>query len=114
MAEDPPTDVVAHAVLATARNDWAAMAIAAGLASDIDKPGARVGQRIELEARRRNLAEQSTAGKPPARSLLGTLMAHLVGRVLPRVSTDSARPSGSSGAMASPQDSGSVRHTTPN
>lgn len=50
MAEDPPTDVVAHAVLATARNDWAAMAIAAGLASGIDELGARVGQRLELDA----------------------------------------------------------------
>jgi hypothetical protein len=113
MAEDPPTDVVAHAVLATARNDWAAMAIAAGLASGIDELGARVGQRLELEARQRNLTEQSAANKPAARSLLGTLMAHLVGRGIPRVSTDSVRPSGSSGATASPPGSGSVRHTTP-
>ncbi len=113
MAEDPPTDVVAHAVLTTARNDWAAMAIAAGLASGIDELGARVGQRLELEARQRNLTEQSAANKPAARSLLGTLMAHLVGRGIPRVSTDSVRPSGSSGATASPPGSGSVRHTTP-
>ena len=79
MAEDPPTDVVAHAVLATARNDWAAMAIAAGLASGIDEPGARVGQRLELEARRRNLTEQSTANKSLARSLLGKVQAALIG-----------------------------------
>lgn len=114
MAEDPPTDVIAHAVLATARNDWAVMAIAAGLASGIDDLGARVGQLLELEARRRNLTEQSAANKSLARSLLGTLMAHLVGRVLPKASTDSARPSGSAEASASPQGSGSVRHTTPN
>ncbi|MDO9495412.1 MAG: hypothetical protein Q7J48_06900 [Nocardioides sp.] len=114
LAEDPRTDVVAHAVLATARNDWAAMAIAAGLASGIDEPGARVGQRLELEARQRNLTEQSTANKPAARSLLGTLTAHLVKRVPPKGSTDSTRPSGSAEATASPQNSGSVRHTTPN
>lgn len=52
-AEHPPTEEVARAVRATARNDWAAMALAAGLASAFDEPAVRVGHCLELEARRR-------------------------------------------------------------
>ena len=53
LADHPPNAEVAHAVRATARNDWAAMALAAGLASAFDEPAVRVGHRLELEARRR-------------------------------------------------------------
>jgi hypothetical protein len=79
LAENPPTEVVAHAVRMTARNDWAAMAIAAGLASGHDEPSIRVGQRLELEARHRDLLEHSTAQEPHPQTLLGKLKATLIG-----------------------------------
>lgn len=60
-AEKPPSDIVAHAVRTTAHNDWAAMAVAAGLASNRGESAARVGQRLELEARHRDRVERSTA-----------------------------------------------------
>lgn len=52
--EHPPNATIAHAVRTTARNDWAAMAVAAGLASGFDEPAIRLGHRLELEARRRD------------------------------------------------------------
>jgi hypothetical protein len=73
LAENPPTEEVAHAVHMTARNDWAVMALAAGLASGYDEPAIRVGHRLELQARRRNLLEHSTAREPHPRTLLGKL-----------------------------------------
>lgn len=73
LAENPPTDEVAHAVGTTARNDWAAMALAAGLASGNDAPAVRVGHRLELEARRRNVVEHSTPREPHPQTLLGKL-----------------------------------------
>lgn len=73
LAENPPTEGVAHAVRTTERNDWATMAIAAGLASDFDEPAVRVGHRLELEARRRNLEEHSTGRKPQPRNMLSKL-----------------------------------------
>ncbi|MDP3891421.1 hypothetical protein [Nocardioides sp.] len=79
LAENPPTEGVANAVRTTARNDWAAMAIAAGLASGFDEPAARVGHRLELEARRRNLVEHSTARMPRPRTVLGKVKAMLTG-----------------------------------
>ncbi len=80
LAENPPTERVAHAVRATARNDWTAMAIAAGLASGIDQPAARVGHRLELEARRRtNLIERTTGREPRPRSVLGKFKTMLIG-----------------------------------
>lgn len=72
-AENPPTEKVARAVQATARNDWVNMAIAAGLASGFDEPAARLGHRLELEARHRNRVERSTAREPKPRTLLGRL-----------------------------------------
>jgi hypothetical protein len=78
LAESPPTTEVAHAVRATERNDWATMAIAAGLASGFDEPAVRTGHRLELEARRRrNLDEHSTGRKPQPRKGLGKLKAKL-------------------------------------
>jgi hypothetical protein len=64
----------------TARNDWAAMAIAAGLASGFDEPAARVGHRMELEARRRNQLERSTARDPHERGFLIRLKDAIIGR----------------------------------
>jgi hypothetical protein len=64
LAHNPPTEAVAWAVRTTARNDWAALAIAAGLASGIDEPTMRVGHRLEVEARRRNLIEHTTGPEP--------------------------------------------------
>lgn len=69
LAENPPSEAVAHAVRAAARNDWAAMAIAAGLASGFDETAVRVGHRLELEARRRNLMEHSTGREPRPRTM---------------------------------------------
>lgn len=77
LADHPPTEEVAHAVRATARNDWAAMALAAGLASAFDEPAVRVGHRLELEARRRNVVEHSTARMPRPRTVLGKVKAML-------------------------------------
>ena len=79
LADHPPTQEVAHAVRTTAHNDWAAMALAAGLASGFDEPAVRVGHRLELEARRRNLLEHSTARRPRPRTVLGKLKAMLTG-----------------------------------
>lgn len=81
LAENPTTDGVAHAVRATARNDWAAMAIAAGLASGFDEPAIRVGHRLELEARRRNNIVDGTAVRePPPRQLFSKFKTILIGR----------------------------------
>lgn len=80
LAENPPPDGVAHAVRATARNDWAAMAIAAGLASGFDEPASRVGHRLELEARRRNqLAEHTAVREPRPRNVLSKIKTILSG-----------------------------------
>jgi hypothetical protein len=79
LQRNPPTEEVAHAVRRTARNDWAVMAIAAGLASGFDEPAARVGHRLELEARRRNHVEHSTARDPQPRTLLGKFKETLKG-----------------------------------
>lgn len=80
LTENPPTDGVAHAVRTTARNDWAAMAIAAGLASGFDEPAIRVGHRLELEARRRNqLAEHTAAREQRPRTVLGKIKTILSG-----------------------------------
>jgi hypothetical protein len=79
LEQNPPTEEVAHAVHRTARNDWAVMAIAAGLASEFDEPAARVGHRLELEARRRNREEHSSARDPQPRTLLGKLKDALIG-----------------------------------
>ncbi len=62
LAAHPPTEAIAHAVRATTYNDWAAMAVAAGLASDFDRAASRVGQALELEARRRD----DLVSPPPA------------------------------------------------
>lgn len=75
LAENPPTEQVADAVRATARNDWATMALAAGLASAFDEPAIRVGHRLELEARRRELLERSTVRKPPLKEVLDKVKA---------------------------------------
>ena len=77
LQENPPTEEVAHAVRATARNDWAALAIAAGMASGIDEAAVRVGHRLELEARRRNLMEHSTGREPQSRTMLDKFKAML-------------------------------------
>jgi hypothetical protein len=80
LAENPPTEGVAQAVRTTARNDWAAMAIAAGLASDFDEPAIRVGHRLELEARRRNnLVEHTAVREPRPPTLLGKFKTILIG-----------------------------------
>lgn len=79
LADNPPTVVVHQAVVATARNDWAIMAIAAGLASGVDGAGARVGHRLELEARRRHLAHEGTVSRLGVRTLLGKIMAKRAG-----------------------------------
>lgn len=80
LAENPPTEGVAHAVRTTARNDWAAMAIAAGLASGFDDPASRVGHGLELEARRRNaLAEHTAAREPRPRNVLNKIKTILSG-----------------------------------
>jgi hypothetical protein len=55
------------------------MALAAGLASGYDEPAARVGHHLELEARRRNLLEHSTAREPHQRTLLGKFKEALLG-----------------------------------
>ena len=79
LADHPPTERVAHAVHATARNDWAAMALAAGQASGIDEPAARVGHRLEREARRRTYLLEHTVGREPhPRSVLGKFKAMLI------------------------------------
>lgn len=79
LADNPPTEVVHHAVVATTRNDWAIMAITAGLASGVDGAGVRVGHRLELEARRRDVAGHGAHPHLGARSLLGRLVAKRVG-----------------------------------
>ena len=80
LTKNPPTEGVAHAVRATARNDWAAMAVAAGLASGFDEPAIRVGQRLELEARRRiSPAEHPKYPDPGPRTMLEKLKATLIG-----------------------------------
>lgn len=71
LADHPPNAEVAHAVRATARNDWAAMALAAGLASAFDEPAVRVGHRLELEARRRDLVQEIGPRVPWPRTVLG-------------------------------------------
>lgn len=78
-ADNPPTEDVAHSVRATARHDWAAMAVAAGLASAFDEPAVRIGHRLELQARRRNLANQYTDNLPRPRTMLGRVKAMLTG-----------------------------------
>lgn len=65
LAANPPTEGVAHAIAVTARNDWASMAITAGLASSFDEPAVRIGHRLETKARERNL-EQHSVGRDPS------------------------------------------------
>ncbi len=80
LAANPPSDGVAHAVQATARHDWAAMAVAAGLASGFDEQATRVGHRLELEARRRNTAAQHSEHREARpRTMLGKLKATFIG-----------------------------------
>ncbi|QWC84172.1 hypothetical protein KLP28_11260 [Nocardioidaceae bacterium] len=55
----PPTATIERAVHTTARHDWAAMAVAAGVASGFDEPAVRLGHRLELEARQRDQASAS-------------------------------------------------------
>jgi hypothetical protein len=78
LGANPPSEPVARAVRATAHHDWAAMAVCAGLASGYDEPAARVGRRLELEARRR-----AAEGRSPYRrhwALLNKLKARLTAR----------------------------------
>ena len=79
LAENPPTDEIAHAVRITARNDRAKMAIAAGLASGFDEPAVRVGHRLELEARRRSLELDTSPGEPKPQTFLKRVRAMLIG-----------------------------------
>lgn len=65
LAANPPSEAIAHAVRTTTYNDWAAMAVAAGLASGFNRAASRVGQGLELEARRRNeVAQRRRADRP--------------------------------------------------
>ena len=76
LTENPPTQGVAHAVQTTSRNDWAAMAVAAGMASGFDEQATRVGHRLELEARRRDSPEPPPADREAGpKTLLGRLRA---------------------------------------
>lgn len=80
LAANPPTEGVARAVRATQHNDWAAMAVAAGLASAFDEPAIRVGQRLELEARRRiSPAEHAKDREPRSRTIFSMLKATFIG-----------------------------------
>lgn len=78
LTADPTSAAVARAVHTTLRNDQAAMAVAAGLASGPDDLAVRVGQRLELEARRRLV----TAGnaQPHESPLLHRVIAKLTSR----------------------------------
>lgn len=77
LATNPPTEAVARAARTTARHDWAAMAVAAGLASDFDEPAIRVGQRLELAARQRMRADDTTRPACQRESALSKLKAML-------------------------------------
>lgn len=79
LAEHPPTDGAAHAARSTARNDWAAMAVAAGLASNVDEPAIRIGHRLELQARRRILVAHSTVAEPRRKTVRSNFKALLTG-----------------------------------
>ena len=82
LAADPPTEAIDNAVRTTTSNDWAAMAVAAGLASDLDRAASRVGQRLELEARRRNelvSASGDEAAPPQQRGGLARFKRMVVG-----------------------------------
>ncbi|HEY0891208.1 MAG TPA: hypothetical protein VGE38_16515 [Nocardioides sp.] len=76
---NPPSPAVARAVRATAHHDWAALAVCAGLASAYDEPAIRVGQRLELKARRRCSEDQSRDNRSN-RAGLKKLKAMLKGR----------------------------------
>jgi hypothetical protein len=78
LAETPPTEGLAHAVRTTTRNDWAAMAVAAGLASGFDEPAIRVGHRLEIKARSR-LPRHSERPVPRPRLGFSRLKSMLVG-----------------------------------
>ncbi|MEZ0580254.1 hypothetical protein [Nocardioides sp. MH1] len=60
------------------------MALAAGLASAFDEPAVRVGHRLELEARQRNLMEHNTGREPPPRTVLDKFKAMLIGLTVTR------------------------------
>ena len=82
LVADPPTEAIDNAVRTTTSNDWAAMAVAAGLASDFDHAATRVGRRLELEARRRNELVQPHPGEsaaPQDRGALARFKKMLVG-----------------------------------
>ncbi|GAC1383195.1 MAG: hypothetical protein NVSMB48_15810 [Marmoricola sp.] len=73
LTANPPTDGVAHAIAITARNDWASMAIAAGLASSFDEPAVRIGHRLEMQARERNVEQQSVGRNPASATFFNRL-----------------------------------------
>jgi hypothetical protein len=77
LATNPPTEAVARAARTTARHDWAAMAVAAGLASDFDEPAIRIGHRLELAARQRMRADDATRPASQRESALSKLKAML-------------------------------------
>lgn len=51
LAANPPNEAVARALRTTAHNDWAYMAVAAGLASTLDAAATPVGRSLETKAR---------------------------------------------------------------
>jgi AcrR family transcriptional regulator len=75
LGANPPTDRVRYAVMTTLRNDRAAMAIAAGLASGVDAAAVRVGHQLELEARSRGLTQHRTGRRSRTSSVLHRLRA---------------------------------------
>lgn len=76
---NPNSESVAHAIRMTARNDWATMAIAAGLASRADEAAVRAGHRLELQARRRDLIEENEGREQPPQTMLKKLREKLTG-----------------------------------
>lgn len=92
LTTDPPTECVARAIAVTARNDWATMAIAAGLASGFDEPAVRIGHRLEMEARERNLDQCSSGRVPRPIGLFGRFRAGQLRRSLTTGATPSQSP----------------------
>lgn len=70
LAANPPNDAVERALCTTARNDWAYMAVAAGLASTLDATAARVGRQLELKARNGDHPELLAAVSAPESLLM--------------------------------------------
>ena len=79
LAANPPTEAVGQAVQTTARNDWAIMAVTAGLASGFDEAAVRAGHQLEFDARRRNRAEHSTGRDTQPRTVLDRIKATITG-----------------------------------